>query len=252
MTSWLWDGNKFVSCATVPIEDRGFRYGMSVFETIAILGGKPQFLVEHLARLKDETVRCGFDVSFELFTSSAMPLAEFPESGVVRVYVTADCRVLLLAEKRQRILKRSYVLSPETVIHLPFPAGSKSGNYWRNVSAMEHAKAVGFDEALLVSPEDVLISACMANVFVVKDGELKTPSLSSGTRNGIIREWIKTRRPVVETELRVPDLITADEIFLTNSWIGVMPVTGFRGERRAPGEITLTLREELERHLHTA
>ncbi len=251
MLGWRWNGNEFTPCATVPIEDRGFRYGMSVFETVAILGGKPRFLAEHLFRLREATVRCGFDVPFDVLTVAAMPLGEFPASGVVRIYVTADCRVLLLAEQRERILKPSYILSPQTVIHLPFPSGSKTGNYWRNVSAMEEARAAGFDEALLVSPKEVLISACMANVFVVSDGTLTTPALSSGARRGIVREWIKVRRPVVEIDLRVSDLINADEIFLTNSWIGVMPVSVFRGKERTPGAITLTLRDEFERSMRT-
>ena len=52
MTGWQWNGTRFAPCATVPIEDRGFRYGMSVFETVAVMGGKPRFLAEHLDSLK--------------------------------------------------------------------------------------------------------------------------------------------------------------------------------------------------------
>jgi branched-subunit amino acid aminotransferase/4-amino-4-deoxychorismate lyase len=225
---------------------------MSVFETIAILDGKPRFLPEHLARLAETSNRAGFSVPFDIPPVAAFPPGNLPAAGVARIYVTADRRVLLLVEERQRILKPSYVLSPEPVVHLPFPAGLKSGNYWRNVSVIEEARAAGFDEALLVSPDNILISACMANVFIVRGEALKTPTLSSGARDGIVREWIKTQRPVIETKLQVRDLESADEIFLTNSWIGVMPVSGFRGERCAVGPITQALREAFEGRLEVS
>jgi branched-subunit amino acid aminotransferase/4-amino-4-deoxychorismate lyase len=251
MKGWQWNGSEFTSCETVPIEDRGFRYGMSVFETIAIIEGKPQFLPEHLARLAEATIRSGFvhDHAIDIPPIAAFPLTILPRTGVARVYITADRRVLLLVEERARILKPSYVLSPNPVVHLPFPAGLKSGNYWCHLSTVDEARAAGFDEAIFVSPDNILISACMANVFIVRGKALKTPALSSGARDGIVRGWIKTQRPVVETDLRIQDLESADEIFITNSWIGVMPISRFRGEKCAPGAITRTLRQEFEDQL---
>ena len=74
-----------------------------------------------------------------------------------------------------------------------------------------------------------LVSACMANVFVVRDDRISTPARSSGARAGVIREWVIGRRKVEERRLRREDVVNADEIFLTSSWIGVRPVATVEG-----------------------
>jgi 4-amino-4-deoxychorismate lyase len=69
-----------------------------------------------------------------------------------------------------------------------------------------------------------LISACMANVFVVHRTTVRTPALPCGARDGVIREWVSRETRVKQGSLFVQDLQTADEVFLTNSWLGLRSV----------------------------
>jgi 4-amino-4-deoxychorismate lyase len=91
-----------------------------------------------------------------------------------------------------------------------------------------------------------LVSACCANVFVVHDDRIATPPRSSGARAGVIREWVIARRKVEERRLRREDVVNADEIFLTNSWLGVMPVATVEGRPLGHRSIGPKLAAELE------
>lgn len=242
--SWHWVGDAFESCNNVPIEDRGFRYGMAVFETLAVLGGRALFVKEHLASLETACRQCGF--AFQKALPSKLPslLEGLFNDGVVRIYVTADARTFVLAETRHPLESGTrYSLAPEPTPHLPFPLGLKTANYWRNFATVEAARRRGYDEALLVTPDGLVISGCMANVFVVHGGTLSTPSTSVGARPGVIRSWVLRHAAVSERDLRVAEMESADEIFLTNSWIGIVPVSAFRKPLPLPGPTTAGLIE---------
>jgi branched-subunit amino acid aminotransferase/4-amino-4-deoxychorismate lyase len=106
---------------------------------------------------------------------------------------------------------------------VPVFGGVKTGNYWGNLKALREGMARN-GEMLLFTPAGHLISACMANVFVVTEGRVQTPDLSTGARAGVVREWVIQRVEVKETLLTRADLDAADEVFLTSSWLGIMPV----------------------------
>ena len=129
--------------------------------------------------------------------------------------------------------------------HAPF-GGLKTGNYWFNCDAFAQATRRGFDETLLFNDRAELVSASMANVFVVRDDHISTPPRTSGARAGVIRDWVIKRRNVSERRLRCEDVINADEIFLTNSWIGVMPVATIEGRPLGHRSIGPKLAAELE------
>ena len=90
---------------------------------------------------------------------------------------------------------------------------------------VQHAKGRGCDEALLFNEHGELVSAALANVFLVQDGIIRTPSLACGARDGVIRSWVLSQTPVRERSLFFRDVQNADEIFLTNSWIGIASAT---------------------------
>ena len=210
---------------------------MSVFETVMIRNGHPVFLREHLSRLEQACRKCGFEFTpIQLDPLAQLLINSVPE-GLARIYVTAgdggvsspaeECRVFILVEPRDPIVpevyQRGYELGLSNEIHHPMFGGLKTGNYWSNLVALNLAKPR--NETLLFNACGELISACMANVFIVRDGEIQTPALISGARNGVIREWVIQRRKVSECKLTRDNLREADALFLTSSWIGVMPVT---------------------------
>src|ERR1043166_2264594 len=124
MKSWAWCRDTFVSCEAVPVSDRGFRYGMSLFESLPIRNGAPVFLREHLARLRAACVRCGFTVENEALNKCEDVLRRSGD-GFARVYITAgdgavtsafeDCRVFIFVEPREP--------TPARVVHPGYDLG---------------------------------------------------------------------------------------------------------------------------------
>ncbi|MEI8341468.1 MAG: aminotransferase class IV [Verrucomicrobiota bacterium] len=253
MTAWLWENDDFQPCHSVPLSDRGFRYGMSVFESILIRSGEPVFLREHLARLNQACTTCRFYFDTPTLEQVDHCLRGSIPHGLARIYVTAgdgavsspaeDCRIFIFAEPRAPLTSAAYEAGYDLTLakepHQPVFGGLKTANYWANIAALNQARPK--NESLLFNGAGELISACMANVFVVRNGEIKTPALSCGARNGVVREWVMQRRKVEECVITAVDLADADEIFLTSSWIGVMPVATLEGRPLPDNALSMSL-----------
>ncbi len=243
--------------------DRAFRFGMSVFESVAIHKGRALLFEEHLSRL----VRA----SRELLAVDASPYCEAAqqlilpdrESGVLRVYVTAgagsmieDCNNpngFALFETMEICSGPGQGLSLRTdrAPALPAPGGWKTGNYWANLRALQSARQEGFDEVVLMNSAGEVISCATGNLFCVIDGRLLTPSHSSGARRGVIREWVMALTGSEETLLSTEEVARADEIFVVNSRIGIAAVAVLDGRKLSStaqaGQLAATYREKILR-----
>ena len=238
MKAWCWTGEQFESCASIPLTDRGFRYGMSVFESLRVTRGEPEFFDQHAARLVQAAAEREFALEEAALSKVAGLFSEL--SGFARIYVTAGDGGPAVVADQPRVYVFIEDRTPpddddvwEIGLHdesytAPF-GGLKTANYWFNCDAFTRARRRGFDETLLFNDRAELVSASMANVFLVRDDQIVTPPRSSGARSGVIREWVIGRRKVEERRLRREDVVNADEIFLTNSWIGVRPVATVEG-----------------------
>jgi branched-chain amino acid aminotransferase len=259
MPAWRWNGAAFEPCDSVPLTDRGFRYGMSVFESFRVAHGRAEFFDKHLRRLVGACGEREFSASESALAAAEETFANSGIEGFARIYVTAgdgppsaaaaEPRILLFLEEREAPDEdAAYELTiHEESYHAPF-GGLKTANYWFNADALARARRKKFDEALLFNDRAELVSACMANVFIERDGKLLTPPRSSGARQGVTREWVIARRKCEERRLRREDLLAADEIFLTNSWLGVMPVATLEGRPLGPRRTGPKLAAELRRH----
>lgn len=242
--SAIWNGSEFVPCGGIPPSDRGFRYGMALFESLAVRGGKVEFLAAHIARLEAACRRCGWLVDRAALSVAGQWFETISGPVFARIYVTAGeggpaapvmaPRVLLFAEPRSTAATQPLRLRLHPDPFLPLLGGLKTANYWANAEALRAARAAGCDEALLFNPQGVLISACMANVFVELDSQWVTPPVSSGARAGVVREWVMRRRDVKERELAPGDLEQATACFLTSCWSGVTPVAVLDGRELDP------------------
>lgn len=231
---WTLVDGAFREGGAAPVTDRAFRYGMSVFETIAICHGRPRLLPEHLDRLARACAAAGFP-------APAIPaLPENLPDGMFRLYVTAGDGAPTAPVKESRVFAlfdETAFPSREETVRLTLSraplqlelGGWKTGNYWPRVQASAEARREGFDEALVFNPQGALIGASMANVFLVLEGRLVTPALVMGARDGAVRHWVRSRIPVEESLLTVEDVGKAGECFLTNSRLGVMPVAAIDG-----------------------
>lgn len=244
MRGWLWNGQEFAAADAVPLSDRGFRYGMSLFESLAVEGGNVEFWEAHRQRLYTSCVERDFMVEEKALEAVPGILTDARMDGFARVYVTAGDggpsapvnapRVFVMIEARNRAQEESWEIGFCEEPWTPVFAGLKTANYWRHCEALADAKRRKFDEALLFNDHAELVSGCCGNVFLVHEDRISTPARSSGCRLGVAREWVCKRRKVEEKRLRREDVLSADEIFLTNSWIGVMPVATVEGRPLGP------------------
>jgi branched-subunit amino acid aminotransferase/4-amino-4-deoxychorismate lyase len=240
MDGWCWRDGAFAACSAVPLTDRGFRYGMSIFESFPVDAGRAAHLPPHLARLRRACATHGFHCDERALTDVDSHLQKSGVTGWARLYVTAgdgaptaactDGRIFLFVEPRRRMAIDAFQIVLADEICHPLFGGTKTANYWANLEQLRRAQERGAQEALLFNDRAELVSACCANVFVVHHGSIRTPALECGARDGVLREIVMRQVPVEETSLFMNDVLSADEIFVTNSWLGVMP--GLSVDRR--------------------
>jgi branched-subunit amino acid aminotransferase/4-amino-4-deoxychorismate lyase len=125
-------------------------------------------------------------------------------------------------------------------------SGIKSANYLPMLLAYRQAKAQGYDEALLLNTQGFLSEASRSNIFFVKDNCLITPSSDCGCLPGITRDTVlsiaaREKIQCLEAKVSPEELKKADEAFLTNSLVEVMPLVAADGRpilKGKPGKIT--------------
>ena len=257
MKSWLWTGNSFEQADSLPLTDRGFRYGMSLFESMRVWNAHIEFWPQHQQRLLTACAERDFPLPESALTAAGSVFESAGTNGFARVYVTAGDggpttpvsapRIFLFIEPREPESEESWELCFHDDPCRPIFGGLKTANYWFNTAALTHARTRGFDEALLLNDLGEVLSTCCANVFVVHGDRILTPPRGSGCRMGVIREWVIKRRKVEERRLRREDIVNADEIFLTNSWLGVMPIATLEGRPLGPRSIGPKLAAEFAR-----
>ena len=243
--AWQWTGNAFMPCAALPLTDRGFRYGMAVFESLRVTVGVGEFFEQHLARLAQACGEREFALDESVLSAVATLFQDAACNGFARIYVTAGDGPLIAPAAHARLFvfvedraapdaDDAWELTfHDETYHAPF-GGLKTANYWFNADALGRARRRGCDEALLFNDRAELVSACCANVFLLHGDRLSTPARASGARAGVVREWVMARRKVEERRLRREDVTRADEIFLTNSWVGVQPAATLEGRPLGP------------------
>jgi len=255
--NWLWNGSAFAPAATLPLSDRGFRYGMSLFESMRVWNGAIEFWPQHQQRLLTACGERDFPMPETELAAAGRILEGSGINGFARIYVTAGDgspaspvtapRVFLFIEPREPEREDCWTLCFHDEHCRPLFGGLKTANYWFNSAALADSRARGFDEAVLFNDLGEVVSACCANLFVVQGDRILTPARGSGCRAGVIREWVIKRRKVEERRLRREHVVNADEIFLTNSWLGVMPIATLEGRPLGPRSIGPKLAAENER-----
>lgn len=110
----------------------------------------------------------------------------------------------------------------------------------------------GVDELLFCDNDGYVVEASVANIFIVKQGVIFTPPQTGSILSGLTRQWIAQKAQdlglqVIERRLTRPDIFTADEMFLTGTYMEVMPITVVDGRSIGdgePGKITRMLKFE--------
>lgn len=242
MTTLVWHDGRILD-PTTPIigaDDHGVLMADGVFESLAVRDGRPRLLDRHLRRLRTGLARIdlhgGPDDEVLRGAIAALVDASGLDDARVRITVTAGPG----PSPRQRGNRPNVFVTitplgpiPASVsLHIvPWPrnersalAGIKSTNWAENAHALRASAEAGFDNALFCDTQGRLSECATANVFLVIDGVIATPSLDSGCLAGTVRAALLDAAVAVEADLRPTDLTRADGVFITTSTSGITPV----------------------------
>jgi branched-chain amino acid aminotransferase len=252
----------FYQDTEVPIsfQNRAFRYGDGLFETIRIINGKPVFVKNHVQRINEGLKFLNINIPELLINGElendlrTLALKNGIEKG-------GSARLTIWRDSSGKFMplndNSAYLLEIE-----PFPENifklNKSGlsldifqdikkqvnklskfkhlNSQMNVLASINARNEEMDDSLLINEEGMIIESTNSNIFIVRNGTLYTPPLSDGCVGGtmrmhLINAALELNIGTYESSLNQQHLLMSDEILLTNAIRGVQWVNAFKHKR---------------------
>lgn len=262
--------------AFIPVNDHGFLYGDSVYETVRTYGRRPFLLPRHMERLWRSAaairLRLPWDrEEIEREIHRTLDASDKPGEFALRIMTTRGpgplgydpdlcphptlailLRSLRAPSDRERGVGVSAAVVP--VRRNPIEALDpriKSSNLLNNILAAQQARDAGVEEAILFNTAGHLAEGPLTNVFLVRGGRLCTPSLDCGLLSGVTRELVlemahEEGLPVEEGRYERAQLQDAEEIFLTSTTREILPVASLDGRpvgAGSRGPITARLQE---------
>ena len=281
---WI-DGKLFdKDDAKISVYDHGLLYGDGIFEGIRVYAGRIFKCESHLQRLWDsakairlaipysrEEIRAAMEqtVRANNFTDCYIRLVvtrgvgclglnpnKCPKPGVIVIADTIELYPRDLYERGMAVITASVTrphpnsLSPRV----------KSLNYLNNILAKIEAADAGVPEAIMLNHNGNVAECTADNIFIVRHGQVLTPTATDGILEGITRATVlelcpKLNIPAAERTLQRHDLYIADECFLTGSGAEVVPVTKIDGRQignGTPGPLTKRIMDAFHRHVREA
>ncbi len=240
-------------------ENRGLRYGDSLFETIRVVNGKLIFWEEHYLRLMASMriLRMEIPMNFTM---------EYLEDQIVKTIKTntleeQTVRVRLTVYRKNgglytpdtntisflievKVLPTSFYIIEDAAyevelfkdfyVNPDMLSTLKTNNKILNVVGSIYAKENKYQNCLLLNTNKSVVEALNGNLFLVKGNVIKTPPISDGCLNGIIRKKLLAILAKIEDYTLIEESISpfelqkADELFITNAVIGIQPITKYR------------------------
>ena len=254
--------------AFISASDSGFLYGSGLFETMRSCNGVVFRLEDHLERLFKSAGVLSISISCD---------KKFITDAIYQTLAAnnlADARLRLTitggsmceqGERRSTLLitatdfppyPAEYYKKGVMVVLCPFRQntsdpiyGNKTINYFSRIMGLNQAHQKGAAEALWFTLDGRLAEGCVSNVFFVRDSKLITPAVGTPVLPGIARKTVceiaaANSIELVEKDLSIDDLLGADEVFLTNVIMQVMPINSVEKHTvgdGSPGPVTMKL-----------
>ena len=262
--------------AKISILDRGFCYGDGLFETLRASNGQIFYIEQHIDRLFDSLQQ----VLIELPMTRLELTKAVKETLARNKYKNAIIRLMVTRGDTESNIQIDSKIHPTLVINIrpftPLPKVAykkgirvmlfqeranlvnglslrlKSCNYLSNILIKEFSNKKNYTEGVVVDPDFGVTEGTTSNIFIVEQGQIKTPPLSPYVLAGITRQVVLEiardhKIPFTEEKITADELIYADEVFITNSCIEIVPVTqvnsNFIGLKK-PGILTRFFHEE--------
>ena len=281
ISKYVWFDKKYILTekAKVPITTHAIHYGTSIFEGIrAYWNGKNLHvfrLDEHVKRFRrsGQFYNISLNYSDKVISDAIIGICKknnIKKSCYIRpFYFVGDYGINLhVTEKAPTNVAiftfpfgdlfnkngiTAGVVSWRKFSDTSTPAQAKmGGNYLNSIIATQEAKRNGFDEAILLDHNGNVSEAPGENIFIVREGQLLTPSLASSALEGITRDAIiKIAKDLdidfVERDIARSELIISDEIFLTGTAAEIIPIISMDSKKIGngkPGDITKKMMQE--------
>lgn len=254
---YLLNGKFFpLDHSEISIESRALRYGEGVFETIRIHNGKIPLFDLHAERFlkgldllqlrlpsftKTGTIRDQIDSLVRKNNCGAharIRLSFLANDGGVWDRKDDHCNILLqsweLPENYRQFNINGLVVDicEEIQKSTDVLSNLKSNNYLPYLFAANKGKRLKVNDMLVLNGSGHIVDSTIANVFVVRNGSIMTPPLYDGPVAGVMRRWIlenlQTEFHIEEKSLSIEDILSADEVFLTNAVYGIRWVQRIR------------------------
>lgn len=248
--------------ACISVADGGFLYGAGLFETMRCSNGVVFCLDDHLDRLFSSAEKLLIvhhyekkyiaEVIYKLLDANGLSDARLRltlTAGSMTESQKSPRATLLIAATQFQPYPPEYYQKGILITLSPFrqnvtdpTCGHKTTSYFFRMLALKLAHQKMAAEALWFTTSNLLAEGSISNVFLVKDSALYTPPLSTPVLPGIARKTIcklaaDNSVQLVETELSIDDLLCAQEVFLTNVIMKIMPITSIEKHTVGDGKV---------------
>ena len=206
--------------------DEGSFFGKGVFETILWLK-RPVFLEEHIRRLKVGMEVLGLEPLEEDRVLEFLSKLHVENKGV-KIMIT-PLNIVITTRNipyGESVYKKGMNLNISKVLRNSTSALSyiKSTCYIENILERAKANKNGTDDMLFLNEKGYITETSCSNIFLIKNHGILTPRSENGLLSGIIRKWIIENFRVQEIDITLNDLKEANEVFITNSLMGIMKI----------------------------
>ena len=255
----------------ISIANRAFLYGDGLFESVKIINGKPFNLDAHLKRLFSASLllhleinvsRNDFQDDIELLIrenkikkGGNLKILVFREEGGKYLPLNNSASCLIMSESSD---KNSFSLNKKGLelglFKIQLKPMNKLSNY-KTISALQSvmcsldARQKGKDDCLMFNTENRIIESANSNIFYVKNNIIFTPQLREGCVDGTMRNCILSLKDldykIVENEVKIGDILEAEEVFLTNAIQGVRWVSQIEAQQFTDQKVSQSLVDKI-------
>ena len=267
--------------AVISVFDHGFLYGDGIFEAFRAYNGKIFQFDEHMNRLYDSARIIDLEIPLPKAEFKKIVIEAVKKSGYKDCYVRpqvtrgvgalghdpSTCKkpTVIVYVTPTPVMKKSR--SIRTVVSpyrrppaFVLPPESKTTHYLNNILAKMEAKKKGVDDAILLDVRGFVSEGCAWNIFLVKNGCVSTPSITSSILKGITRDAVihllgELAIQVQERDISLSELFTADEAFGTGTASEITPIIEINGRTvgdGAPGPVTINVEERFKKLIEKA